>query len=53
MVIVYCCIILHQVNTLSSRLNMDYSCASKFFLRNQIEKNNNKNKHENAYGFGL
>ena len=34
MVIVQCCIILHQVNTLSSRLNMDYSCASKY----QIEK---------------
>ena len=32
---------------------MDYSCASKYFLRNQIEKNNNKNNHLNAYGFGL
>ena len=42
MVIVHCCIILHQVNTLSSRLNMDYSCASKYFLRNQIEKNTTK-----------
>ena len=38
MVIVHCCIILHQVNTLSSRLNMDYSCTSKYFLTNQIEK---------------
>ena len=38
MVIVRCCIILHQVNTLSSRLNMDYSCTSKYFLTNQIEK---------------
>ena len=36
--IVDCCIILHQVNTLSSRLNMDYSCTSKYFLTNQIEK---------------
>ena len=25
MVIVHCCIILHQVNTLSSRLNVDYN----------------------------
>ena len=38
MAIVHCCIILHQVNTLSSRLNMDYSCTSKYFLTNQIEK---------------
>ena len=38
MVIVHCCIILHQVNTLSSRLNMDYSCTSKYFFTNQIEK---------------
>ena len=38
MVIVHCCIILHQINTLSSRLNMDYSCTSKYFLTNQIEK---------------
>ena len=38
MVIVHCCIILHQVNTLSSRLNMDFSCTSKYFLTNQIEK---------------
>ena len=38
MVIVHCCIILHQGNTLSSRLNMDYSCTSKCFLTNQIEK---------------
>ena len=42
MVIVHCCIILHQVNTLSSRLNMDYSCASKYFLTNQIEKTTTK-----------
>ena len=38
MVIVHCCIILHQVNTSSSRLNMDYSCTSKYFLTNQTEK---------------
>ena len=38
MVIVHCCIILQQVNTLSSRLNMDYSCTSKYFLTNQIDK---------------
>ena len=38
MVMIYCCIIFHQVNTLSSRLNMDYSCTSKYFLTNQIEK---------------
>ena len=37
MAIVCCCIILHQVNTLSSRLNMDYSCTPKYFLTNQIE----------------
>ena len=50
MVIVHCCIILHRVNTLhhdiantlSSRLNMDYSCASKYFLTNQIEKKQQK-----------
>ena len=42
MVKVYCCIILHQVNTLSSRLNMDYSCTSKYFLTNQIEKTTTK-----------
>ena len=42
MVIVHCCIILHQVNTLSSRLNMDYSCTSKYFLTNQIEKTTSK-----------
>ena len=42
MVIVHCCIILHQVNTLPSRLNMDYSCTSKFFLTNQIEKTTTK-----------
>ena len=41
MVIVHCCIILHQVNTLSSRLNMDYSCTSKYFLTNDIEKTRN------------
>ena len=28
----------HQVCTLSSSLNMDYSCTSKYFLTNQIEK---------------
>ena len=32
-----------QVNTLSSRLNMDYSCTSKYFLTNQIEKTTTKN----------
>ena len=37
-VIVHCCIILLQVNKLSSRLNMDYSCTSKYILTNQIEK---------------
>ena len=42
MVIVHCCIILHQVNTLSSRLNMDYSCTSKYFLTNQIENTTTK-----------
>ena len=42
MVIVHCCILLQQVNTLSSRLNRDYSCASKYFLRNQIEKTTTK-----------
>ena len=42
MVIVHCCIILHQVNTLSSRLNMDYSCTSKYFLTNKIEKTTTK-----------
>ena len=42
MVIVHCCIILHQVNTLSPRLNMDYSCTSKYFLTNQIEKTTTK-----------
>ena len=42
MVIVHCCIILHQVNTLSSRLNMDYSCTSKYFLTNLIEKTTTK-----------
>ena len=39
---VHCCIILHQVNTLSSRLNMDYSCTSKYFLTNKIEKTTTK-----------
>ena len=38
----HCCIIFHQVNTLSSRLNMDYSCTSKYFLTNQIEKTTTK-----------
>ena len=42
MIIVHCCIPLHQVNTLSSRLNMDYSCTSKYFLTNQIEKTTTK-----------
>ena len=42
MVIIRCCIILHQVNTLSSRFNMDYSCTSKYFLTNQIEKTTTK-----------
>ena len=42
MVTVHCCIILHQVNTLSSRLNMDYSCTSKYFLTNQTEKTTTK-----------
>ena len=42
MVVVHCCIILHQVNTLSSRLNMDYSCTSKYCLTNQIEKTTTK-----------
>ena len=42
MVIVHCCIVLRQVNTLSSRLNMDYSCTSKYFLTNQIEKTKTK-----------
>ena len=42
MVRVHCCIILHQVNTLSSRLKMDYSCTSKYFLTNQIEKTTTK-----------
>ena len=42
MVLVHCCIILNQVNTLSSRLNMDYSCTSKYFLTNQIEKTTTK-----------
>ena len=37
MVIVHCCIILHQINTLSSRLNNDYSCTSKYLLTNRIE----------------
>ena len=37
MVTVHCCIILHQENTLSSRLNVDYSCTSKYFLTNQTE----------------
>ena len=36
MAIVHCCI------TLSSRLNMDYSCTSKYFLTNQIEKTTTK-----------
>ena len=40
--LIHCCIILHQVNTLSSRLNMDYSCTSKYFLTNQIEKTTSK-----------
>ena len=35
-------LILHQVNTLSSRLNLDYSCNSKYFLTNQIEKTTTK-----------
>ena len=34
--------ILDQVNTLSSRLNMDYSCTSQYFLTNQIEKTTTK-----------
>ena len=38
MVIVHCCIILHQVNT----LNMDYSCTSQYFLTNRIEKTTTK-----------
>ena len=38
MVIVHCCITLHQVNTLSSRLNLDYSCTSKYFLTNLNDK---------------
>ena len=38
MVIVGYCIILHQVNTLPSRLNMDHSCTSKYFLTNLIGK---------------
>ena len=42
MVKVHCFIILHQENTLSSRLNMDYSCNSKYFLTNQIEKTTTK-----------
>ena len=42
MVIVHCCIIVHQVNTLSSRLNLDYSCTSKYFLTNLIEKTTRK-----------
>ena len=42
MVMIHCCIILHQVNTLSSRLNMDYSCTSKYFLINQIENTTTK-----------
>ena len=42
MVIVHCCNILHQVNTLWSRLNMDYSCTTKYFLTNQIEKTTTK-----------
>ena len=42
MVIVHCCIILHQVNTLSSRLTRDYSCTPKYFLKNQIEKTTTK-----------
>ena len=28
--------------TLSSRLNMDYSCTSKYYLTNQIEKTTTK-----------
>ena len=42
MVIVLFRIILHQVNTLSTRLNMDYSCTSKHFLTNQIDKTTTK-----------
>ena len=42
MVKVHCCIILHQVKTLSSRLNMDYGFTSKYFLTNQIEKTTTK-----------
>ena len=42
MVMIHCCIILHQVNRLSSRLNMDYSCTSKYFLTNQIENTTTK-----------
>ena len=35
-------IILHQVNPLSSRTNMDYSCTSKYFLANHIELRSSK-----------
>ena len=31
---------------------MDYSCASKYFLTNQIEKNNDKNNYYNAHDLG-
>ena len=42
MVMIHCCIILQQVSTLSSRLNMDYSCTSKYFWTNQIENTTTK-----------
>ena len=42
MVTVHCWITSHQVNTLSSRLNMDYSCTSKYFLTNQTENTTTK-----------
>ena len=50
---IHSCIILHQVKALSSRLNMDYSFTSNYFLTNEIEKNNNKNNHSNARDFGF
>ena len=46
--------LLHYIapgHSLSSRLNIDYSCISKYFLTNQL-KNNNKTIHKNAHDFG-
>ena len=42
MVIVHCCITVHQVNTLSSRLNYGLQLHFKIFLNKSDRNNNNK-----------